>query len=236
MQEFCKSAEIRFEGVRRRGLFGERKALKRGERLFSPGEAQVSVYVVRSGALKTVSVSQDGDVCVLGFHVPGELVGLDALATGAHVHEAVALSETHVCAIAYDALTSLTADSPALNRQLLQRVGQGALDSQTHVQVLLRRQAGGRIALFLLSLLQRYQRGSGARMQLTLPMSREDIGRYLGLALETVSRGLTRLQEDGVLKVSGRQVQVLDHAALERLALHGAPDSFDGEIKLDRHG
>jgi CRP/FNR family transcriptional regulator, anaerobic regulatory protein len=236
LKEFCDRAEVVYEQVRRRGLFGRREPLTRGARLFRPGDAQSQVYVVRSGALKTVAPGIDGEDNLLGFHVPGELVGLDALATGNHQCEAIALVDSQVCGIPYTELTSLTADQPAVSRRLLRVFGRGSQDSQDHVQLLMRRQADERIALFLLSMLQRYQKGGHGQAgevlsRVTLPMSREDMARYLGLALETVSRGLTRLQERGVIRVSGRQISVLDSAALEKLATHEDPPTCGGEAR-----
>ena len=130
----------------------------------------------------------------------------------------------------------MTAHSPDLARQLLGLVGQGALDCQAHVQTLLRRNAGERVALFLHGLLLRYQRGGAVNRQLTLPMSRDDVARYLGLALETVSRSLSRLHENGVIAVSGRQIKVLDREALARLTQSAPGNGFDDEPRLDRHG
>jgi CRP/FNR family transcriptional regulator len=108
---------------------------------------------------------------------------------------------------------------PELNRELLQIVGRTTMDCHMHVDVLMRRQAGERIAMFLHELLQRYQRGGQPGLEMHLPMSREEVAHYLGLALETVSRGFTRLQDDGVIAVAGRAVQILDASELRRIAL-----------------
>jgi CRP/FNR family transcriptional regulator len=229
LKEFCDRADVVYEQVRRRGLFGRRQPLTRGLRLFRSGDAQTLLYVVRAGALKTVALGADGEENVLGFHVPGEIIGLDALANGHHLCEAVALADSQVCGIPYSELTNLVAGEPELGRHQFQLFGKGTLDSQDHVQLLMRRQADERIAMFLLSMLHRVRRGveetgDEADALITLPMSREDMARYLGLALETVSRGLTRLQERNVIEVSGRQIRVLDQAALEALAGDEPPD------------
>jgi CRP/FNR family transcriptional regulator len=231
LKEFCDRADVVYEQVKRRGLYGRRDPLARGERLFRTGDAQSQLYVVRSGALKTVSPGVDGEDNLLGFHIPGELVGLDALATGKHLCEAIALVDSQVCGIPFAELTSLTADQPAVSRRLFRVFGRGTQDSQDHVQVLMRRQADERIALFLLSMLQRYQKSGETLSRVTLPMSREDVARYLGLALETVSRGLTRMQGQGLIEVSGRIVRVLDRAALEKLATHEDPPTCGGEAR-----
>ncbi len=231
LREFCVQAELRLDDVRRRGMFGRREPLARGARLFRPGDALAAVYVVRSGAIKTVVNTADGEDCVLGFHVPGELVGLDALASGRHECEAIALMDSQVCGIPYSGLAELTTGAPGLNRRLLGVFGGGAQCGQSHVQMLVRRQADERIAMFLLDLQQRYQRGGEERAQIVLPMSREDVARYLGLALETVSRGLSRLHDLRIIAVAGRQIEVLDPVQLAQLA--GAPDP-DHDQPLDR--
>ena len=214
------------------GLAGRVQPLARGESLFRAGDSGEVVYAVRAGALKTVTVTEDGTEHVLGFHLPGELVGLDALASGRHGVEAVALADSHVCAMPIQSLLATGSRAPDLGRELLQVFGRTALHCHAHVDVLMRRQAGERIALFLHEMGARLLR-EGAAGAMQLPMSREDIARYLGLALETVSRGFTKLQDEGVLEVSGRVVRVLDVERLRRLAQ--LPESGDDrEPPLER--
>ncbi len=193
------------------------RTLGRGERLFRAGQVLDAVYLVRDGALKTITLAKDGEEQVLGFHLPGEMVGLGALATGRHRSEAVSLTATRVCEVPFAELGQLAARSPSLQAQLLRVMGQGVARDQDHVEMLIRRQAAERIALFVHGLQERYRLGGRSASELVLPMSREEIGRFLGLALETVSRGFSRLQEDGVIAVSGRRVEILDAAALGRL-------------------
>lgn len=217
LRDFCAHAELHMDEARRRGLFGQRAPLYRGERLFRTGDAQTSVYIVRAGALKTVVNTADGEECVLGFHLPEELVGLDALSSGHHECEAVALVDSQVCAVPYNELARLTASVPDLHLRLLGLVGHAVQAGPAHVQMLVRRQADERVALFLLEMQQRCVGGEGPN-RVVLPMSREDIARYLGLALETVSRGLSRLQELRAIRVSGRRIDVLDQGVLVQLA------------------
>ena len=181
----------------------------------------MGLFVVREGALKTTTLSADGEEQVLAFHLPGEIIGLDALASSQHRCEAVALATTTVCELPFSGLLALAAVQPLLQQQLWRALGQSAGRDQDHVEMLIRRQAGERIALFLSGLLKRYGHTDEAAPQLVLPMSREDIGHFLGLALETVSRGFTRLQDDGVIAVTGRRVQLLQPEELQRLAHQG---------------
>ena len=221
LQQLCLPAGISPEELRRLDdIVRRRRPVERGERLFRPGDALTAVYVARDGAFKTVAISEEGEEQVVGFHLPGELIGLDALGAGEHRCEAVALTTANVCEVPFDQLASVAAQLPSLQHQLLRVIGQSVGRDQDHLGMLVQRQATGRIALFLHGLAERFRVIGQSQTRFKLPMSREDIARYLGLALETVSRGFTKLQDDGVIAVTGRQVEILDVAELDRLA-HG---------------
>ncbi len=200
-----------------------RRPLKRDERVFRHGDALSSIYVARNGAFKTVSLTEGGDERVVGFHLPGELMGLDALADGEHRCEAVALDPAEVCEVPVDDLATIAAQLPGLQRQLMRVIGQSIALDQDHAEMLSRRHADERIALFLHGLGERLRHIGQSPLQFRLMMSREDIASYLGLAIETVSRGFTRLHDDGVIAVSGRLVGVRDLAELARRAHGGEP-------------
>ncbi|MGY3265023.1 helix-turn-helix domain-containing protein [Lysobacter sp. HA35] len=221
LQQLCLPAGIGREGLEELEQIVRRKRpVEAGERLFRQGDRMGAVFVARDGAFKTVVVSEDGEERVLGFHLPGELIGLDALGTGHHRCEAVALTLANVCEVPFEELGDVASHVPALHRQLMRIIGQSVGRDQDHLEILSRRQANERIALFLHGLIERLRTIGEPTERVRLPMSREDIARFLGLALETVSRGFTRLQEDGVIAVHGRKVEILDAAELERLA-HG---------------
>ena len=218
LHQLCLPAGIGAEDLSRLDdIVRRRRPVERGERLFRAGDPLTSVFVARDGAFKTVSVNEDGDEQILGFHLPGELIGLDALGGGVHRCEAVALTTANVCDVPFVDLTNVAAQLPSLQHQLLRVIGQSVNRDQDHVELLVRRQANERIALFLHGIGERYRLIGHSALAFRLPMSREDIARYLGLALETVSRGFTRLQDDGVIGVHGRHVEILDSAELERL-------------------
>lgn len=200
----------------------QRRPLAAGARLFRMGEAMGSVFVTRDGAVKTVTVDENGDEQIIGFHLPGELIGLDALADGRHRCEAVALTRASLCEIPFTELGEVAGRIPGLQQQLLRVIGMSLGRDHDHKTMLLRRQANERIALFLHGLSERYRITGGDARRLQLPMSRIDIANYLGLALETVSRGFGRLHDDGLIAVIGRQVTVIDAPALAALA-HGRP-------------
>lgn len=200
------------------GLVQKRRPLQRGDRLFRTGDPLGSVYVASEGAFKTVVTNENGEEHVLGFQLPGELFGLDAVGSGYHRCEAIALEESRVCELPFSSLANVASQLPGLQRQLLRVMGQSADRDQDHVGLLSRRQASERVAMFLQGLAHRFHRLGHSAVDFHLPMSRDEIARYLGLALETVSRGFSRLHEDGVIEVRGRRVQVLDAQALQNAA------------------
>ena len=219
LQQLCLPAGVDGADLGRLdAVVQRRRPLRPGESLFRAGDALGSVFVASEGALKTVVVNEAGDEHVLGFHLPGELFGLDAVGSGRHRCEARALIESRVCELPFASLATVAAQLPSLQHQLLRVMGQSADRDHDHVDALSRRQAGERIALFLHGLGERYRRIGRPAHDFRLPMSRDDIARYLGLALETVSRGFGRLQDDGIVEVAGRRVRVLDPARLQAAA------------------
>ncbi len=197
-----------------------RRPLEPGESLFRAGQSLSSLYVAREGAFKTIATSEDGEAQVIGFHLPGELMGLDALGSGHHACDAEALTRATVCEVPLVQLESICAKLPGLQHQLLRIIGQGINRDQSHMEMLGRRQAAERVALFLHGLSERYRLLGRSGEMFVLPMSREDIASFLGMVIETVSRTLTKMQDDGVIAVRGRQVTVLDAARLDAI-VHG---------------
>ncbi|GAB1407245.1 fumarate/nitrate reduction transcriptional regulator Fnr [Thermomonas brevis] len=221
LQSLCLPAGVdagdlgRLEAVMR-----PRKPLSKGESLFRAGDPLRAVYVASAGAFKTVVVNEAGEEHVLGFHLPGELFGLDAVGSGRHRCEAVALEAANVCDLPFANLADVAAQLPSLQRQLLRVMGQSADRDHDHVEVLSRRQASDRVAVFLHSLSGRYARIGLDPEEFRLPMTRDEIARYLGLVLETVSRGFGKLQDEGLIEVRGRRVRILSPEGLQAIA-HG---------------
>lgn len=195
----------------------QRRPLHRGDFLYRDGTPLAGLYVAKQGTFKTVSISEDGIEQVLGFHLPGELMGLDGLAESKHRCNAVALEDALVCVVSSDALTGVAAKISGLQAQLLRVMGRSAARDQDHLQLLGRKQPRQRMALFLRSLSERVQRVGQPADQLNLPMSREELASYLGLAIETVSRTLSRMQEDGIITVDGRRLRLLHTQRLAEL-------------------
>ena len=221
LRQLCLPAGISEDELRRLDdILRRRRPVEQGGRLYRVGDPLTAVYVARDGAFKTVSISEQGEEQIVGFHLPGELIGLDALGAGEHRCEAVALMTANVCEVPFEQLSEVAAQLPGLQQQLLRVIGQSVGRDHDHLGMLVRRQAVERIALFLHGISERYRNIGQPASEFRLPMSRDDIAHYLGLALETVSRGFGRLQEDGVIAVLGRRIEILDAEELDRLA-HG---------------
>ncbi len=198
-------------------LVATRRRIRRGETLFRVGDVFDSLYAVRSGFFKTRLTSEDGRDQVTGFQMPGELLGLDGVATEAHSVDAVALQDSEVCVLQFADLERIARDFSPLQHQL-HRVMSREIVREHGVMVLLgSMRAEERVAAFLLNLSKRFETLGYSPHEFILRMTREEIGSYLGLKLETVSRTLSRFQSEGLIEVSNKQVRLLDLPALKKL-------------------
>ncbi|MDM8351133.1 fumarate/nitrate reduction transcriptional regulator Fnr [Pseudomonas sp. sp1636] len=200
------------------------RPLKKGELLFRQGDVFNSVFAVRSGALKTFSLSDNGAEQITGFHLPSELVGLSGMDTESYPVSAQALETTSVCEIPFDRLDELSILLPQLRRQLMRIMSREIRDDQQMMLLLSKKTADERIATFLVNLSARFRARGFSPNQFRLVMSRNEIGNYLGLAVETVSRVFTRFQQNQLLETEGKSVHILD--PIELCALAGG--SLDG--------
>ena len=192
---------------------GKRKVPK-GSALYRNGDGFDSLYAIRSGSFKSVGVTRAGEEKVTGLHLPGEVMGLDAINGGKHGYDAIALEDSEVCIIPYAPLTQLASRIPQLQAQLL-RILSGDISRDQGLMLLMGgMDAEQRITAFLLSLSRRYQKLGYASTRFCLRMTREEIGSYLGLTLETVSRVFSRLQRDGMIATQQKEVQLKDMAGL----------------------
>jgi CRP/FNR family transcriptional regulator, anaerobic regulatory protein len=196
----------------------QRLPIERGHELFHAGADFHNLYVVRSGSMRTTQAGAPGEEQVIGFHLPGELLGLDAISSGAHQCTAVALDRTSVCAVPFAELEEVAKRVPGLQQQLLRIISREMVEDHNHLAALGRRSARERLALFLHSLALRLERSGHAGDQFNLTMSRGDIASYLGLALETVSRLMTRLSEEGMIAIDRRNLRIVDREALAQAA------------------
>ncbi|HOM12256.1 MAG TPA: fumarate/nitrate reduction transcriptional regulator Fnr [Rubrivivax sp.] len=198
-------------------LVGARRTLKRGELLFRNGDAFESLYAVRTGFFKTRVSSEDGRDQVTGFQMAGELLGLDGIGADRHSCDAVALEDSQVCVIPYEQLEALSREFSDLQRQFHKIMSREIVRDHGVMLLLGSMRAEERLAAFLLNLTQRLRARGFSPSSLVLRMTREEIGTYLGLKLETVSRCFSKFQDDGILAVKQRHIRVLDPAALQAI-------------------
>ena len=190
------------------------RPLHKGDLLFRQGEPLKSIYALRAGSVKTFTVTHDGEEQINGFYFPGELVGLAAIDEGEYPMSAKMMETTTVCEIPYDRLDELLGQMPELRRSMMRTMGREIRDDQQMMMLLSRKTAEQRIATFLLKISSRYQARGYSATQFRLSMSRNEIGNYLGLAVETVSRIFTRFASSGMVRVEGKEIELLDLAAL----------------------
>jgi CRP/FNR family transcriptional regulator len=209
-------------------IIDRKRPLLRGDHLFRIGDPFQCLYAVRSGSLKTYATSEDGQEHVMGFHLPGELIGLDAIAEGNHPLAAKALETTSICEIPFQDLESLGTRLPGLQHQLLRVMSKEIRDDEHNMVILGQKSAEERLASFLICLSNRFIRRGFSPHQFNLSMSRSDIGNYLGLALETVSRLFTRFQNEGLLRVDRKHIELIDR---DRLCVFSGAQCSDGISK-----
>ena len=198
-------------------LVAMRRSLRRGELLFRSGDHFESLYAVRTGFFKTRGSSEDGRDQVTGFQMAGELLGLDGIGADRHSCDAVALEDSQVCVIPYEQLEALSREFSDLQRQFHKIMSREIVRDHGVMLLLGSMRAEERLAAFLLNLTQRLRARGFSPSSLVLRMTREEIGTYLGLKLETVSRCFSKFQDDGILAVKQRHIRVLDPAALQAI-------------------
>ncbi|HEX8405995.1 MAG TPA: Crp/Fnr family transcriptional regulator [Duganella sp.] len=196
-----------------------RQQLRRHERLYQCGAPLDHLFIVRGGQVKTERPMPDGRPQVVGFHLPGQLLGLEALSSREYCCDAVALCDSTVCAISYPMLSSLLQQRGALLQRFHALFGNELARQQTSTLLLGNARAPQRLAAFLLDLAASHHAPAPPASSFELRMSRDDIASHLGLALESVSRQLTQFRAAGLLDVQNRRIELLDAAALRAIAI-----------------
>ncbi len=215
----CLPISLNFEDIDALNEIVRRgKPIKKGEFLFRQGDAFGSVFAVRSGSLKTFSVSDNGEEQITGFHLPSELVGLSGMDSDSCPVSAQALETTSVCEIPFERLDELALQLPQLRRQLMRVMSREIRDDQQMMLLLSKKTADERIATFLLNLSSRFRARGFSANHFRLAMSRNEIGNYLGLAVETVSRVFSRFQQNELIAAEGKEVTIVNPIELCSLA------------------
>jgi CRP/FNR family transcriptional regulator len=198
-------------------LVDTRRTVRHGHTLFRTGDPFAALYAVRTGFFKTRICSEDGRDQVTGFQMAGELLGLDGISADRHTCDAVALEDSQVCVIPFDRLEDLSREFSGLQRQFHKIMSREIVRDHGVMLLLGSMRAEERLATFLLNLTERLQARGFSPSALVLRMTRGEIGSFLGLKLETVSRAFSKFQGEGILEVKQRHVRLLDASALRRL-------------------
>jgi len=198
-------------------LVTARRTVKRGDLLLRNGAIFNNLFAIRSGFFKIYLTLASGQEQVIGFQMSGEIIGLDGLESDQHVHNAVALEDAEVCVLPYDRIGELSREVPALQRHVHVLMSRDLVRTQNMMLLLGTQNAEERLAAFLLNLSQRFHERGYSQSELVLRMTREEIGSYLGLKIETVSRAFTKLVASGILDVRHRDIHILNPEALGAL-------------------
>ncbi|MFC0179552.1 fumarate/nitrate reduction transcriptional regulator Fnr [Thorsellia kenyensis] len=199
-------------------IIERKKPIQKGQTLFSAGDALQSLFAIRAGTMKTYTITEDGEEQITGFHLPGDLVGFDAIMAKEHPSFAEALETSMVCEIPFDVLDELSGKLHKLRQQIM-RLMSCEIKSDRNVLLLLsQKNAEQRLASFLLTLSKRFADRGLSSKEFRLSMTRGEIANYLGLTVETVSRLFGRLQTHNMLLVKGKFVEIIDFEALEKLS------------------
>lgn len=199
-------------------LIQERIRLNKGSPLFHLGDEVEAVYALRSGSIKTQLQDAAGQIQITGFLLPGEIVGMDGLLNNQQVSHAIALEDSEVCVMRLDDFDRLSAALPMLQTQLRRLMSKEINRSHTIMMTLGALKSEQRLAAFLLSMSDRLTALGYSPYEFILRMSREEIGNFLGLTLETVSRLFSRFAREGLLEIHQREVKLLNLPALHQLA------------------
>ena len=198
-------------------LVAIRKVIKRGSTLFHTGEKFTSLYAIRTGFFKTCVNTEDGRDQVTGFQMAGEVIGLDGIVNDHHTCNAIALEDAEVCVMPFDRIEEISREINAMQHHVHKIMSREIVREHGVMLLLGSMRAEERLAAFLLNLVQRLQARGFSKSEFILRMTREEIGSYLGMKLETVSRAFSKFSDDGVIEVNQRHIQIRDAQALQRI-------------------
>lgn len=216
----CLPISLEFDDIDKlNNIIQRSRPYQKKEHIYYAGDTFKSVYAVRSGAVKTVKVTEDGIEQITGFHLPGELIGIDGLASNIHTNAAIVLETSAICEIPFFRLEELSAKIPNLQRRFFQLMSKEIADEQQLITMLSNNSAEERLAALLLSIAVRNQNRGLSAAEFYLPMSRSDIANYLGLTIETVSRIFTKLNKSGIIDLDKKHVTINDIDALRNASI-----------------
>lgn len=198
-------------------VVASRRKIKRGSTLFRLGEKFTSLYAIRTGFFKTCVATEDGRDQVTGFQMAGEVIGLDGIVNDVHTCNAIALEDAEVCTMPFERIEELSREVSALQHHVHKIMSREIVRENGVMLLLGSMRAEERLAAFLLNLMQRLHARGFSQTELVLRMTREEIGSYMGLKLETVSRTFSKFVEDGIIEVKQRHIRILNADALRNI-------------------
>lgn len=198
-------------------IVATRRQVKQGQMLFGSGDPFTSLYAIRTGFFKTCVANEDGREQVTGFQMAGEIIGLDGIVTDKHSCNAVALEDAEVCLMPFANVEELSREFPVLQRHVHKVMSREIVRENGMMMMLGNMRAEERLAGFLLNLVQRLHAREFSQSEMILRMTREEIGSYLGLKLETISRTFSKLSDDGIIEVKQRYVRILAPDQLKKI-------------------
>ena len=191
-------------------IIERKRPVHKGDKIFTDGQEMHALYAIRSGTFKTFTVNEQGEEQITGFHLAGDLLGFDAIADTEHKSFAQALETSMICEIPYNNLDKLSNTMPKLKKQVLRLMSNEIRTDQEMLTLLNRKNAEQRVATFIVSLSDRYHARGLSASEFRLTMTRSDIGNYIGLTVETISRLLNRFHKNGLIKVDGKLITILE--------------------------
>ena len=191
-------------------IIDRKRPIHKGDKIYTDGQELSCLFAIRSGTFKTFTVNEQGEEQITGFHLAGDLLGFDAIADSEHKSFAQALETSMVCEIPYNSLDTLSNTMPKLKKQVLRLMSNEIRTDQEMLTLLNRKNAEQRVATFLVSLSDRYYARGLSSNEFRLTMTRSDIGNYIGLTVETISRLLNRFHKNGLIQVDGKLITILD--------------------------
>jgi CRP/FNR family transcriptional regulator len=218
MRELCLPTGLGADAMRELDdLVPARQRFKKGAPVFQSGDRFTALYAIRSGSCKTTVSDQSGREQVIGYDLMGDIIGFDGIGSGRHQCQAVSLEDTEVCEVPFARLEELSSRLPALQRNLHRLLSREIMRDENLLLVVGSMGAQERVAAFLLNLSQRYQQRGYSSKEFVLRLTRRDIGSYLGMKLETVSRLLSRFQSKKLIKIEKSVIRLLDLQALKAM-------------------
>lgn len=199
-------------------IIERKKPVQKGDQIFKSGDSLKALYAIRSGTVKSYTITEQGDEQITGFHLAGDVIGFDGIHDHQHQSFAQALETSMVCEIPFDTLDELSGTMPKLRQQIMRLMSNEIMSDQEMILLLSKKNAEERLAAFISNLANRFGSRGLSPHEFRLTMTRGDIGNYLGLTVETISRLLGRFQKAGMIEVKGKYITIIDQTALSVLA------------------